>query len=53
MWERFVISQIFAIPLAWASAAAITATFNSTPWYVTVGVWGIVSLYVCSKVNEK
>jgi len=53
MLGKLIVSQVFAIPLAWASTAAISAMFNGTPWYITVGVWGIVSLYVLSKLKEK
>jgi hypothetical protein len=51
MLGKVVISQIFAIPTAWASTAALTAMFGNLPWYIPVGIWGFVSLFVLAELK--
>jgi hypothetical protein len=51
MWGKFIISQVFAIPIAWACTEALKKMYGSAPWYITVGIWGFVSLYVLAKIG--
>ena len=49
MKGKLITSQIFAIPSAWASSAALAQIFGVAPWYFTVGIWAFVSLIVIVK----
>jgi len=51
MKGKLIVSQIFAIPSAWASTAALIELFHNIPWYVPVGIWAVVSLYVLAKLK--
>jgi hypothetical protein len=48
--SKLVASQIFGIPSALASNAALTQICGSCPWYVSVGIWALVSIYVIAKL---
>jgi len=49
MKGKLIASQIFGIPAAWASSAALGQICGSVPWYFTVGIWAFVSLLVIVK----
>jgi hypothetical protein len=51
MWGKVIVSQIFAIPSAWAATAALMQLFTNIPWYVPVGTWALVSLYALAKLK--
>lgn len=50
MLGKIIVSQIFAIPTAWACTAALSQVTNNVPWFVPVGIWGFVSLLVLAKL---
>jgi hypothetical protein len=52
MWGKLIVSQVLAIPSAWASDSALAQMFNtSIPLYVPVGIWAFVSVYVIAKLK--
>lgn len=51
MLGKVILSQIFAIPIAWASTIALTEMYDTFPWYFTILIWGFVSIFVIAKLK--
>ena len=50
MFVKLIVSQVFAITVAWACTAALSQFTSNIPWFVPVGLWGFVSLFVLAKL---
>jgi hypothetical protein len=50
MMGKILVSQVFAIPVAWACTAALSQVAGNIPWFVPVGIWGFVSLFILAKL---